>query len=267
MENRRSLDTVAAAWAEILGIAPPAYAAPANPELVDFAKEAFGGKNADRIVIYNPDAVGQWICQKHPEYVQEVINGTELALPLESPMPPVTPVCFGTMYTGAQPAVHGITKYEKPVIKIDTIFDALLRAGKKVCIVANPQCSLGNIFLEREMDYYRLATLPEINAKAAELVLKDEYDVIVVYNGNYDHVMHKVGPEGLEALCQLKANDQTFALLNQLVKDHWKGHNTLVGFAMDHGCHEIDGGSGSHGLDMPEDLNIVHRYKIHPAAE
>jgi hypothetical protein len=30
---------------------------------------------------------------------------------------------------------------------------------------------------------------------------------------------------------------------------------------MDHGCHEIDGGCGSHGLDMPEDLNIVHLYK------
>ena len=24
--------------------------------------------------------------------------------------------------------------------------------------------------------------------------------------------------------------------------------------AMDHGCHEIDGGCGSHGLDMPEDI-------------
>jgi len=30
---------------------------------------------------------------------------------------------------------------------------------------------------------------------------------------------------------------------------------------MDHGCHEIDGGCGSHGLDMPEDLNIVQVYK------
>ena len=33
-----------------------------------------------------------------------------------------------------------------------------------------------------------------------------------------------------------------------------------LGFAMDHGCHEIDGECGSHGLDMPEDLNIVHSY-------
>ena len=30
---------------------------------------------------------------------------------------------------------------------------------------------------------------------------------------------------------------------------------------MDHGCHEIDGDHGTHGLDMEEDLNIVHLYK------
>ena len=42
-------------------------------------------------------------------------------------------------------------------------------------------------------------------------------------------------------------------------------HDTLIGFAMDHGCHEIDGDLGSHGLDMPEDLNIVHLYDVYPA--
>ena len=35
----------------------------------------------------------------------------------------------------------------------------------------------------------------------------------------------------------------------------------FLGFAMDHGCHEIDGNCGSHGLDMLEDINIVHLYK------
>ena len=45
------------------------------------------------------------------------------------------------------------------------------------------------------------------------------------------------------------------------IEKHWKSHNTLLGFAMDHGCHEIDGNCGSHGLDMEEDLNIVHLYR------
>lgn len=54
-------------------------------------------------------------------------------------------------------------------------------------------------------------------------------------------------------------------MFSALISEHWKSHNTLVGFAMDHGCHEIDGDCGSHGLDMPEDLNIVHLYQAYPA--
>ena len=50
-----------------------------------------------------------------------------------------------------------------------------------------------------------------------------------------------------------------------MIENHWKNHNTLMGFAMDHGCHEIDENSGSHGLDMDEDLNIVHFYKTFKA--
>ena len=45
-------------------------------------------------------------------------------------------------------------------------------------------------------------------------------------------------------------------------RENWKTHKTLIGFAPDHGCHEIDGGCGSHGLYMPEDMNIVHFYGL-----
>jgi predicted AlkP superfamily pyrophosphatase or phosphodiesterase len=169
------------------------------------------------------------------------------------------------MYTGAQPSVHGIQKYEKPVITIDTIFDALIRAGKRPVILAYAVCSLSKIYLNRDMDYYIFDTLDEVNAKAAELILKDEHDFYVVYNGNYDTKMHKNGPESIVALSELRANSRTYAMFNEMIKEHWTSHNTLVGFAMDHGCHEIDGQSGSHGLDMPEDLNIVHFYKAYEA--
>ena len=72
--------------------------------------------------------------------------------------------------------------------------------------------------------------------------------------------MHKKGPESASALAELRVNDHMFGIISALIKTHWKQHNTLLGFAMDHGCHEIDGGCGSHGLDMPEDLNICHHY-------
>ena len=167
------------------------------------------------------------------------------------------------MYTGTQPEVHGIQKYEKPVITIDTFFDALIRAGKKPALITYSRSSLSRIYLERDMDYYQFETgdIEDVNAKTMQVILEDKHDVIVIYNGNYDKIMHKQGPESPEALAEIRLNSHIFAVICRLVEEHWKNHNTLVGFAMDHGCHEIDGGCGSHGLDMPEDMNIVHLYK------
>lgn len=260
--NPVSLDTLCAALCYAMGVEPPADAAPANPDLCRFIDEKLGGKKVDRILMYNPDAVAQWIEEKYPDFLKEVYARTELNLPLCTVMPSVTPVCFGTMYTGAQPEVHGIRKYEKPVITIETIFDAMLRAGKKCAIVGDRECSISHIFLDRDMDYYTAPFPADVNAKAAEVILMDKYDFIVVYNGNYDSRMHKWGPEGLLPLGELRANALTFAMFNSMVKEHWTAHNTLMGFAMDHGCHEIDGGCGSHGLDMEEDMNVIHFYGI-----
>ena len=86
------------------------------------------------------------------------------------------------------------------------------------------------------------------------------YDLICVYNGNYDGTMHKHGPESAEALDALRHNTAAFAALADAVREHWQGRRTLIAFAPDHGCHEIDGDCGSHGLDMPEDMNIIHFY-------
>ncbi len=264
MLNKVSLDTLCGALSYAIGIEAPAQAAPANEMLKAYIDEKLGGEKVDRIVMYNPDAIAEWVYRKYPQFLTEMIDRTELELPFCTVMPSVTPVCFGTMYTGAQPEVHGIQKYEKPVIAIDTFFDALIRAGKKPTIIATKNCSMGNIYLEREMDYFLYDTMEEVNAKAAEIILQDQHDVVCIYNGNYDKLMHKNGPEAPISLAQLAVNSRTFGAFTEMIKEHWQHHNTLVGFAMDHGCHEIDGECGSHGLDMPEDLNIVHRYQIYP---
>ena len=264
MHNQTSLDTVCGALCYAMGITPPEFAAAPNPDLCAYIDSVFGGRKADRVFMYNPDAIAQWICEKYPHFLQEATNRTDIRLPLCAVMPSVTPVCFGTMYTGAQPAVHGIQAYAKPVITIDTIFDALIRSGKKPAIVSTERDSMSRIYLEREMDYYILDSVEKVNAKAAELILSDQYDFIAVYNGNYDAVMHKFGPESPEAMGELRANARTFGMFSEMIRNHWQNHDTLLGFAMDHGCHEIDGGCGSHGLDMEEDLNIVHQYKAYP---
>ncbi len=263
MKNNTSLDTLCGALCYALGINSPKFSADANEQLKEYIDNTLSGEKCDRIFMYNPDAIAQWIYEKYPYFMQEVIDFAEVKLPLCTVMPSVTPVCFGTMYTGAQPCVHGIQKYEKPVIKIDSIFDALLRAGKKAAIVSYGNASMSNIYLERDIDYYIYQSMHKANAKATELIKEDKYDFICVYNGNFDSRMHKFGPESVEALAELRANSEMFSVFNELIKEHWKDHKTLVGFAMDHGCHQIDEGSGSHGLDMDEDLNIVHFYKIY----
>ncbi|MBE6602060.1 MAG: helix-turn-helix domain-containing protein [Ruminococcaceae bacterium] len=267
--NADSLDTVCAALAYAMGVTPPNCAAGANRELCNYVDKVFDGQKADRVVMYNPDAIAEWIYEKYPEYLTGVQKHTEKEIFLSAVMPSVTPVCFGTMYTGAQPAVHGIQKYEKPVIRIETLFDVLIAKGKRVALVTYGTCSLSRIYLERAIDYYQFdeGGIAAVNAKAMELILSDEYDMIVIYNGNYDAVMHKNGPESARALAELRLNDHVFSMLSELIASHWKHHNVLVGFAMDHGCHEIDGNCGSHGLDMPEDLNIVHCYKGYPKEE
>ncbi|MBQ8369369.1 MAG: alkaline phosphatase family protein [Clostridia bacterium] len=263
MLNTNSLDGICAALAYALGVDIPKEAAPANEELIRFLDEKFGGRKADRVVMYNPDAVAQWIYEKYPEFCRKAKVCADIEIPLRTVMPSVTPVCFGTMYTGAQPEVHGIRKYEKPVIRIDTLFDSLIRAGKKPALITYGKCSLSRIYLERDMDYFHYETgdIEEVNAKAAELILRDEHDFILIYNGNYDSVMHKHGPESPEALAELRLNAQIYSVISHLIENNWTNHRTLLGFAMDHGCHEIDGGAGSHGLDMEEDLNIVHLYR------
>lgn len=263
--NKDSLDTICATLAYAMGIESPKFAAKKNEELSDYIDSVFNGERADRVVMYNPDAIAEWIYKKYPDYTKTVTSIADKEIYLKTVMPSVTPVCFGTMYTGAQPSVHGIQKYEKPVITIDTLFDALLRAGKKVALITYGQCSLSKIFLERNIDYYHFneGGIASVNAKAMEVILNDNHDFIVIYNGNYDSVMHKNGPESAKTLAELRLNDHVFGVIANLIDKHWKSHNTLLGFAMDHGCHEIDGGNGSHGLDMIEDINIVHHYKAY----
>ena len=74
--------------------------------------------------------------------------------------------------------------------------------------------------------------------------------------------MHKNGPEAEVSLNALKHNVAAFKMLSEAAAKHWAKYSYVTAFLPDHGCHEIDGDCGSHGLDMPEDMNIVHFYNI-----
>lgn len=264
--NSISLTHYCATVAKILAIDPPINAeTPVDwvcEVMKNLSKEGF-----DRVLIHNPDAVGMWLYEKHPEAFAPVLKHTQITIPFRSPMPSVTPVCFATMYTGAEPKTHGIQEYEKPVIQIDTLFDAVIRAGKKVAIVSSQNASMSKLFLERGIDLYKCDSEAQIVAKAQELILKDIYDVMCVYTHMYDTENHKHGPEAKESMNALYNQGCFFDMLVSCVKRNWTQHNTLVAFSPDHGVHELlppvldDKGKlrkGDHGSDSPLDLNTLH---------
>lgn len=265
--NSISLTGAAASLTRALGIAPPKQAEPPIPLMDQLVKSLSSCGTVDRILMYNPDAVAMWLFQKYTDWYAPLLRHAQLTLPLRTVMPSVTPVCFGTMYTGAFPETHGIREYARPVIRIDTLFDAVLRAGKKAALIAVADSSMSIIFREREMDYFIYDTNEEVNRKALELIGRDGYDLLIVYNDDYDTNVHLHAPEGAETLDALKADIAEFDILANAVKENWKRHDTLIGFAPDHGCHEIEGGLGNHGTDMPEDLNILHFYGVVPKSE
>lgn len=262
MYSKSRITQTAATVAALFGIAPPRTADSLNPLVYNKMQAALPANTPafDRVLLYNPDAVALWLYQKYTDLFAPALQRTSLQIPVTSVMPSVTPVCFASMYTGATPDVHGIRTYTKPVLTTDTLFDAAIRAGKKCAIVSTEGDSISKIFLERSMDYFLYPTYDEVFAKAKDLLRADEYDLITVYNKTYDATMHKNAPENVLSLDVLRQNCEDFATLVDLVKECWSDHNTFYGFCPDHGCHEIDGGCGSHGLDMDEDMNVIHLF-------
>lgn len=218
------------------------------------------GKKIDRAVIYNPDAVAYWLYEKYPDKFKGAKAVSDIGISLRSVMPSVTPVCFASMYTGVMPEIHGIQKYTKPVLKTETLFDRMLAEGKKCAIVSTAGDSISKIFLERNMDYYIYPSYKTVNRKALKLIKEDKYDLVVIYNPNYDSFMHATGPEGRPALRALDKNIDFYNKMVNTIKSLDNGHTYFYGFCPDHGCHQIDGKRGSHGLDMEEDMNVIHFY-------
>ena len=116
----------------------------------------------------------------HPQLdFGKLLNAAPLQLPVRSVIPPKTPVCFASMFTGAQPEVHGIRRYERPVLGCDTLFDALVRGNKRVAIAAVRDSSIDLIFRGRKVDFFSETYDAEVLERTLELVRKNEHDVIV----------------------------------------------------------------------------------------
>lgn len=256
--------TVAATVADVLGIEPPLQAEGKIYWLSSLLKSKANGK-ADRAVMYNPDAIAMWLFRKYTADFAPVLKNTQVGVPLKTVMPSVTPVCFASMYTGTMPEIHGIQQYEKPVVTTDSLFDALVRAGKRVAIVAVQGSSMSKIYAGKSLDYFFMPYDEQVAQKAVELIEKDEYDFISVYTQGYDDAMHLTGTESAVALEAMRSQINIFEEIALAVDKYYQAHNTVLCFCTDHGVHTKETGGGTHGADIPEDIDIMHFFGIKPA--
>ena len=256
-----SLDSVTPTVCALMDIEPPTGA---SATIIKEILEAANGKKMEKVSLFAPDAIGEWLFQRHRNEFSEVIKEAPIQIPIRSMTPSYTPVCYASMFTGMKPEEHGIYKYMKPVLKVETLFDAAEKAGKKVALVAVKDCSIDLIFRDRKIDYFTEKYDPEVNERVLELLENHDYDLIVAYNQEYDDLMHDSTPTDPEAIEAFRRHLRAFKTLADAFNKKYHGVNRAIAFLPDHGTHvDQDSGKGSHGTDSPEDMEVRHFWGIH----
>jgi hypothetical protein len=224
---------------------------------------SLGIERCERVLLYAPDAIGFHVCQAFPEVIVPVAQTAPIVVRMKSVVPPVTPVCFATMFTGQPPAIHGIRKYEKPVLRCETLFDRLVSAGKRVAIVAVKDSSIDRLFRNRPVDYFSEPYDPEVTETTLQLVMADRHDFVLVYHQEYDDILHRTTPRAEEAIGAMQRHVASFVRLAQAAERSWGSRHRMLGFVPDHGGHiDPDTGKGTHGIDTPEDMDVQHFYGL-----
>lgn len=267
--KRPSIASFAPTLCRILGIPPPSMAQePPLDWIVDSVRSgcAASGRPLERCLIYCPDALGEQAWDRWPGSERAILRFAPIEARLLSVEPPKTPVCYASIFTGAFPETHGIRTYERPVVRCDTLFDALLRAGRRVTIAAVANCSIDLIFRERDLRYSPGRDDAEVTQHVSRDLGADAADVIVAYHQEYDDLLHDGEPFSPGCFAALARHLESFETLCEIAREAWRGRNSLVAFVPDHGAH-VDPvtGRGTHGESIPQDLLVRHWYGVLPA--
>jgi hypothetical protein len=259
-DKRKSIINIVPTICQLMGISKPELSTSEIIEpLVNYAFEIINLNKIEKCLIFAPDAVGEITYQNYQEYFNGIPDYAPLSLKLNSVYKPVTPVCFASMFTGALPEAHGITKYEKPVLKVDTIFDQLIYENKNPAIVAVENSSIDLIFRRREMAYYSEKYDREVIERTIDLMKENKNDFILSYNQEYDDSIHDTIPFSERSINALKNQNENFLTLAKYFDQYWIDYNRLIMYTPDHGCHiDKETGKGDHGENIPEDMNVIH---------
>ena len=264
-----SIASVTPTVCSLFRIGRPKLCAESIPTAVQaYTDNILRDSSIERCLIYCPDALGNQIWSRCPEHVATITAEAPQRVHLPSVLPPKTPVCFASMFTGAQPHQHGIRRYERPVLACDTLFDAVIRSSRRVAIVAVQNCSIDLIFRNRAIDYYSEAYDQEVTTRALATLSSNIHDLVVVYHQEYDDLLHQTHPYSDNCLAAAERHVASFRVLSQAARDAWQSrYRYAIIFAPDHGCHtNPETGKGDHSLDITEDMSVSHWYGVFSTA-
>jgi len=255
-----SITSVANTVLAVLGLPPrlAPCAAPADGRVLALA----GTVPCSKLLIYAPDAIGRAAARVLPEEFLRLEGSGFKKFPLRSVVPPKTPVCFASMFSGLPPEEHGITKYEKPRLKCRTIFDLLPAGGVRAAIASVKDSSVDLIFRGRQAEYFSEKDDAAVTGRALELIDGGRHDCLLVYHQEYDDLLHDAGPWSPAALAAARGHFKSFGELAAAFDRRWGGLPRAVLFAPDHGAHDAPAGGGTHGEDIPEDMEVFHFWKF-----
>jgi hypothetical protein len=257
--KRQTIASVTPTLAALTGVRPPEIS---SAEPVDALIEEAGRQGTgliERCLVFCPDAIGTAAIEENPSIFEPLREAAPLAVPLDSVFPPKTPVCFASMFTGAGPETHGIRRYVQKVLECDTLFDALVRAGKRVAIATVKGSSMAVLFKESGVDIHAGADDRQVTARAVELIETDGHDLVIAYHQEYDDILHNRDLRSPEALAAMERHVAAFRRLVEACHSGWGAYARMMLFAPDHGAHVQDAtGTGDHGEDIPEDMEVTH---------
>jgi hypothetical protein len=246
-----------------MGIQPPEDSGSELLDEVVTRSQKWGKGLITRALIFSPDAIGTSLVRGHGSLFAPLDKYVPIRIGLRSVVPPKTPVCYASMFTGAVPGVHGITRYVKQAPRSETIFDVAAREGKKVAIVAVKDSSLDLIFRQSSVEQFSEVYDQAVTNRTMDLIEVDRYDLIVVYQQEYDDTLHRQHPESQEALEAVGRHVESFTKIAQTVGSKWSRHRYMIAFSPDHGAHFDSAiGTGTHGDDVPEDMEVTHFFGL-----
>ena len=233
--------------------------------VMTLAAERLNRRPVQKGIIFCPDAIGDRQFKERQDDFALLLAETDYLMTGSNVLPSVTPVNFATIFSGLSPAAHGIKKYERPVLKVETIFDTFSDAGKKIALVAENDCSIDKIFRGRKIDYFSRTTNESSFQLAKQLVRQGDYDLIVCYDGGYDSTMHKAGIWADQSIAAMRDSIRRYLELAALCDECWAEYDRVAAFVPDHGSHDLPTGHGSHGSDSDDDTIVNHAWRIRPA--